>query len=183
MKTILISLSLLFVSLGATAANPIIRFETTIGHFEVELYPEKAPITVANFLKYVNSNFFDNTLFHRVVKGFVIQGGGFTPDMNEKSTDAPIKNEAGNGLSNLRGTIGMARTQDIDSATSEFFINTKDNLKLDHRDETPAHFGYAVFGKVIFGMDVIDKIEAVETHTVGEFENVPVTPVIVTTAK
>jgi len=142
------------------AKKPVVVFKTNLGSFEVELDPEHAPITTRNFLRYVRDGFYNGTIFHRVVKGFVIQGGGFTADLKRKPTRPPIKNESNNGLSNRRGTIAMARTADPDSATCQFYINLKDNLALDPR---PGRAGYAVFGKVISGMDVVDKIGAVAT--------------------
>jgi len=158
----------------------MVVFSTNHGDFTIELYPDKAPITVQNFLSYVDSGHFDGTIFHRVIPGFVIQGGGFTKDMQQKPTQAPIKNEADNGLKNLRGTLSMARTSDINSATSQFFVNLKDNDFLDHgaRD-----FGYAVFGKVVEGMDVIDKIAGVRTTNKGMHRDVPAEPVVVNSAK
>jgi peptidyl-prolyl cis-trans isomerase A (cyclophilin A) len=157
-------------------AGTVVTFTTTKGNFDVELNGEKAPISVANFLSYVDSNFYDGTIFHRAVKNFVVQGGGLTPDMIEKETLKPIASEATNGLSNLKGTIGMARTADINSATSQFYFNTKDNLKLDHSD---AKYGYAVFGKVISGYEVIEAIENAPVQTVGEYDDVPVETVII----
>jgi peptidyl-prolyl cis-trans isomerase A (cyclophilin A) len=153
----------------------MIRFETTLGEFTIELFEKKAPVTVANFLKYIDDGFFDGTVFHRIVPGFVIQGGGFTEDMTQKRTQPTIKNEADNGLKNERGTLSMARTNDVNSATSQFFVNLKDNEFLDHKR---GNFGYAVFGRVTEGMDVIDKIAAVETGRRRGFEDVPVEPVI-----
>ncbi len=144
----------------------MIRFETTLGDFTIELFDKKAPETVQNFLKYIDSGFFDGTIFHRIVPGFVIQGGGFTEDMTQKRTQPPIKNEADNGLKNERGTLSMARTNDINSATSQFFVNLKDNDFLDHKR---GNFGYAVFARVTEGMDVIDKIAAVETGAAARF--------------
>ena len=144
--------------------KPVVVLETSMGTIEVELYPEKAPITVANFLAYVNDKFYDNTVFHRVVANFVIQGGGFTADGNQKPTKDPIKNEAGNGLKNEKGTICMARTPVVDSATSQFFINLKDNIALDHTEDSPRGFGYCVYGKVISGMDVVEKIGTAPTQ-------------------
>lgn len=152
--------------------HPKVRFETTMGAFVIELYPDRAPITVANFLKYIDSGFYEGTIIHRVVKGFVIQAGGISAEMREKPALPPIKNEAANGLSNLRGTVSMARTNDPDSASSHFFINLADNTRLDHKGV--AQYGYAVFGVVIEGMDVVDKIAGVAVATRGEFENVPV---------
>jgi peptidyl-prolyl cis-trans isomerase B (cyclophilin B) len=162
-----------------TRENDIVVFETSAGSFEVELYPDKAPITVENFLSYVKEAFFDGLIFHRVIDGFMIQGGGFDENMNQKPTKAPIKNEAGNGLKNEKYTIAMARTNVVNSATAQFFINVEDNDFLDHRDESPAGFGYAVFGKVIKGTDVIDKVKGVKTATKGYHEDVPVVPVII----
>ncbi|MEA2695374.1 MAG: peptidyl-prolyl cis-trans isomerase [Acidobacteriota bacterium] len=159
----------------STAAHPHVTFETTMGKVVLELYPDKAPKTVANFLAYVKAHHYDGTIFHRVIPGFVVQGGGFTADMTEKPTKAPVKNESNNGLSNERGTISMARTSDPDSATAQFFISVNDNKRsLDYKGPGT---GYAVFGKVIEGMDVVDKIVAVPTTTKGPYENVPVTPI------
>lgn len=156
--------------------KPMVVFSTTLGEFTVELCPETAPITVENFLAYVDAGFYDGTIFHRVIPGFVIQGGGFTDTMEQKPTRPPIKNEADNGLTNGRNTLSMARTRDIHSATSQFFINLQDNVVLDHgvRD-----FGYTVFGKVVKGTDVIDKITAVRTGNRGMHQDVPVEPVVV----
>ena len=153
----------------------MIRFETTLGEFAVELFEKEAPVTVANFLKYIDDGFFDGTIFHRIVPGFVIQGGGFTEDMSQKRTNPTIKNEADNGLKNERGTLSMARTNDINSATSQFFVNLKDNVALDN---SRGNFGYAVFARVTDGMDVIDKIAAVETGRRRGFDDVPVDAVI-----
>ena len=153
----------------------MIRFETTLGNFTIELFEKKAPLSVANFLKYVEDGFFDGTIFHRIVPGFVIQGGGFTEDMTQKDTRPPVKNEADNGLKNERGTLSMARTSDIHSATSQFFVNLKDN---DFLDNSRGNFGYAVFARVTDGMDVIDKIAAVETGRRRGFDDVPVEAVI-----
>jgi peptidyl-prolyl cis-trans isomerase A (cyclophilin A) len=153
----------------------MIRFETTLGDFTIELLEKEAPLSVANFLKYIDDGFFDGTIFHRIVPGFVIQGGGFTEDMAQKRTQPPVKNEADNGLKNKRGTLSMARTNDIHSATSQFFVNLKDNDFLDH---SRANFGYAVFARVTDGMDVVDKIAAVETGRRRGFDDVPVDAVI-----
>ena len=153
----------------------MIRFQTTLGDFTIELFEKEAPETVVNFLKYIDSGFFDGTIFHRIVPGFVIQGGGFTEDMSQKRTQPPIKNEADNGLKNLRGTLSMARTNDINSATSQFFVNLKDNDFLDHK---PGNFGYAVFARVTDGMDVVDKIAAVATGRQRGFDDVPTETVI-----
>jgi cyclophilin family peptidyl-prolyl cis-trans isomerase len=159
--------------------KPVVVIDTSLGAFTLELDPAKAPITVQNFLTYVRSGFYDGTIFHRVIPGFMIQGGGLTPDLQEKPTRAPIKNEAANGLKNTRGTIAMARTSEVDSATSQFFINVADNANLDHTGDSPEAFGYAVFGTVTRGMDVVDKIVGVPTTTSGQYENVPVTPVTI----
>ncbi len=155
----------------------MIRFETTMGAFTVELLEKEAPETVVNFLRYVDEGFFDGTIFHRIVPGFVIQGGGFTEEMEQKRTHAPVKNEADNGVKNLRGTLSMARTNDINSATSQFFVNLKDNDFLDH---TRGNFGYAVFARVTEGMDVIDKIAAVETGRRRGFDDVPLQALVMT---
>lgn len=154
----------------------MLSFKTSLGTFTVELHPEEAPITVENFYRYADEGFFDGLVFHRVIPGFVIQGGGMTPDMEQKKGHAPIKNEASNGLKNRRGTLSMARTDDINSATSQFFVNLKDNPFLDQR---PGSFGYAVFGRVKDGMDVIDKIAAVKTGQRGQHGDVPVEPVVI----
>ncbi len=163
----------------AEGKNPMVLISTSLGDIKVELDAQKAPATVQNFLSYVNDKFYDGTTFHRVIPGFMIQGGGMDKDMKEKATKAPIKNEAGNGLKNLNGTIAMARTSDPNSATAQFFINTKDNAFLDHRDDSVQGYGYAVFGKVVDGMDVVKKIEAVQTTTKMPHQNVPVTPVVI----
>ena len=163
----------------APGKAPTVVIKTSMGEIKVELYPDKAPISVKNFLDYTEAKQYDGTVFHRVIPQFMIQGGGFTPDMQQKPTKAPIKNEAGNGLKNTNGTIAMARTGVVDSATSQFFINTKDNAFLDHRDDTPAGYGYTVFGKVVSGMDVVKKIEAVPTANKGPHQNVPTTPVVI----
>jgi len=155
----------------------MIHFETTLGRFTVELHEKEAPVTVANFLKYIDEGFFDGTTFHRIVPGFVIQGGGFTEDMTQKRTHPPIKNEADNGLKNERGTLSMARTNDVNSATSQFFVNLKDNDFLDH---TRGNFGYAVFGRVTEGMDVVDKIAAVKTGRRHGHQDVPMEAVTMT---
>jgi peptidyl-prolyl cis-trans isomerase A (cyclophilin A) len=158
----------------------MVVFETTKGNITIELYPEQAPISVENFLTYVDAGHFDGTIFHRVIPGFMIQGGGFTEDMQQKPTQDPIKNEADNGLKNERGTLSMARTSDIHSATSQFFLNVADNAFLDHGGRD---FGYAVFGKVVEGMDVADDIVQVPTGGKGGHQDVPLEPIIVRSAK
>jgi peptidyl-prolyl cis-trans isomerase B (cyclophilin B) len=176
--------AMLLVALSATAVaaeagNPVVLMKTSMGDIKIELDKAKAPITTENFLMYVNKKFYDGTIFHRVIPNFMIQGGGFDKDMTQKKTEAPIKNEADNGLKNTTGTIAMARTSDPNSATAQFFINTKDNAFLDHRDDSVQGYGYAVFGKVIDGMDVVNKISAVPTTTKMPHQNVPVTPVVI----
>jgi cyclophilin family peptidyl-prolyl cis-trans isomerase len=163
--------------------NPIVELRTNAGSIKLELYPDQAPKTVDNFLSYVRSGFYDGTIFHRVVPGFVIQGGGFTADMLKKDTQAPIENEADNGVRNLRGTICMARTNDPHSATSQFFINLEDNPPLDFRDRSMQGWGYAVFGKVIEGLDVVDSIEGVATTSVDHYQNVPIDAVVIESAR
>ena len=142
--------------------NPVVLMQTSKGDITIELDTEKAPLTVANFLGYVNEGFYDGTIFHRVIENFMIQGGGMTAGMEQKKTKAPVKNEADNGLKNSRGTIAMARTQVVDSATAQFFINVVDNDFLDHQAKTPSGYGYAVFGRVIDGMDAVDAIRVIE---------------------
>ena len=159
---------------------PQVVFETTLGSFTIELFPDKAPKTVANFLAYVDDGFYDNTIFHRTIPGFVIQGGGFEKGMRQKPTRAPIENESKNRVKNTRGALSMARTGDPHSATSQFFVNLKHNISLDFRGYG---FGYAVFAQVIEGIEVIDKIVEQPTHTVGHFENVPIEDVVVLEAK
>ena len=161
------------------AANPVVVIKTSLGVVKVELWPDKAPITVKNFLAYTDEKFFDATIFHRVIPNFMIQGGGFTADMKQKKTHDPIKNEARADVGNARGTIAMARTGVVDSATAQFFINTVDNAFLNHRDETPQGFGYCVFGKVIEGMDVVDKIRNVPTGAANGMQDVPTKPVVI----
>jgi cyclophilin family peptidyl-prolyl cis-trans isomerase len=158
----------------------MIQFETSKGNFTIELFTKEAPISAQNFLDYAKAGFFDGTIFHRVIPGFVIQGGGFTENMEQKKNNPPIENEAKNGLRNRRGTLSMARTNDINSATSQFFVNLVDNASLDH---SPRSFGYAVFGRVVDGLDVIDAIAAVKTGRKGHHDDVPVEPVVVTAAR
>jgi peptidyl-prolyl cis-trans isomerase B (cyclophilin B) len=160
-------------------SNPLVKLETSLGEITLELYPDKAPATVANFLQYVKDGFFDGTIFHRVIPNFMIQGGGFDAQMTQKPTKAPIKNEADNGLKNEAYTVAMARTNIPDSATAQFFINVADNQFLNHTAKTPQGWGYAVFGKVVKGQDVVDKIKAVPTANKGMHQNVPVEPVTI----
>ena len=161
-------------------SNPMVLMETSSGDILLELFEDKAPATVANFMRYVDEEFYNYTIFHRVLKDFMIQGGGLGVRMDEKATHEPIQNEAGNGLKNLRGTIAMARTSDPHSAATQFFINLVDNDFLDHEDDTPENFGYCVFGKVEDGMDVVDKIAKLKVKAQGEHEAVPLDMVVIT---
>lgn len=163
------------------AKKPVVVLETTLGQIQIELNPEKAPLTVKNFQDYVEAGHYNGLVFHRVIPGFMIQGGGMTPDLEPRKTKASIKNEAANGLKNERGSIAMARTSDPDSATSQFFINVADNKSLDRPN--PDGHGYAVFGKVTKGMEIVDKIVAVETGNQGPHQNVPVKPIVIKSAK
>jgi peptidyl-prolyl cis-trans isomerase A (cyclophilin A) len=164
---------LTFSGTDAAAANPKVLMKTSKGDITIEIYQDKAPITVANFLSYVDAKFYDGTIFHRVIKGFMIQGGGLNAEFAERQTKPAIKNEAGNGLKNERGTLAMARTPEVNSATSQFFINHKDNDFLDHRDDTPQGFGYCVFGQVTAGLDVVDAIANSPTGTAHGMKDVP----------
>ncbi len=163
--------------------HPLVKLETTMGDIVLELYEDKAPKTVANFLEYVSAGHYDGTIFHRVIDGFMIQGGGYTAEMKEKPTKASIENEAGNGLKNESYSVAMARTSDPHSATSQFFINVKNNDFLNHSGKTPTGWGYAVFGKVVKGQGVVNKIKAVPTGKKGGFEDVPKTPVTIVKAE
>jgi len=156
---------------------------TSLGDITLELFKTEAPVSVQNFLQYVNDGFYSGTVFHRVRKGFMIQGGGFTPTLDEKPTRPPIQNEATNGLRNARGTLAMARTRALRSATSQFYINVVDNRMLDHTGYAPEDFGYAVFGRVLSGMDVVDRIVAVPTASKGPMDDVPVEPVVIKSVK
>ncbi|NNG17658.1 MAG: peptidyl-prolyl cis-trans isomerase [Gemmatimonadales bacterium] len=158
----------------------MVEFRTSLGTFRIDLYVDRAPITAENFLAYIRDGFYDGTIFHRVLPGFVVQGGGFTPAMQQRRTRSGIKNEADNGVKNARGTLSMARTQDVDSATSQFFINLADNALLDHGTRD---FGYAVFGAVVDGMDVVDAIAAVPCAARAGHDDVPVEPVVVESAQ
>jgi cyclophilin family peptidyl-prolyl cis-trans isomerase len=160
-------------------AHPRVALDTSKGKIVLELYPDKTPKSVENFLQYVRSGFYDGVIFHRVIPGFMIQGGGFTADMTQKPTKGSIQNEADNGLRNERGTIAMARTGDPHSASAQWFINVADNRSLDHKGKTQAGWGYAVFGKVVEGMDVADAIVGVRTTTKGPYGDVPVEPVVI----
>lgn len=164
-----------------TSENPMVRMSTSLGEITIELYPEQAPESVDNFLQYTDLEFYDGTIFHRVIPGFVLQGGGFTPGMERKATREPIANESDNGLRNLRGTLSMARLPDPHSATSQFFVNLVDNPHLDHQGG--GQWGYAVFGKVVEGMDVVDEIAGVKTTTRSGHSDVPAEPVVIEEAR
>jgi cyclophilin family peptidyl-prolyl cis-trans isomerase len=162
------------------AGNPTAIIHTNMGDIQLELFADKAPVSTANFVNYANGSFYNDTVFHRVISNFMIQGGGFTADMKQKPTAPPITNEADNGLSNIRGTVAMARTNDPNSATAQFFINVQDNSPLDHRGKSDSRaWGYAVFGKVTSGMDVVDQIRKVETKSLPPYSDVPVVPVVI----
>ena len=159
--------------------NPVVLMKTSLGDIRIELWADKAPETVKNFLGYVDDKFYDGTIFHRVISNFMIQGGGFTKDMKEKRTKGQIRNEARADVGNERGTIAMARLPQPHTASAQFFINVKNNAGLNHRDESQRGFGYCVFGKVVEGMDIVDKIKSVPTNTVGGYDDVPVQPVVI----
>jgi cyclophilin family peptidyl-prolyl cis-trans isomerase len=162
---------------------PSVILKTSVGEIEIELYPDKAPESVRNFLSYVDEGFYDGTIFHRVIKGFMVQGGGFDGSLQKKPTRGPIKIEANNGLKNEIGTVAMARTTVPDSATSQFFISVENNPFLDHREPTPEGWGYAVFGRVTRGMDVVEKIENTETQESGSFRDIPKSPIVIESAR
>jgi len=159
-----------------------VKLDTSMGEIEIALFADKAPKTVDNFLQYVNSGHYDGTLFHRVIDGFMVQGGGMTEDMTQKPTQSPIENEADNGLTNEAYTLAMARTSDPHSATAQFFINVKNNTFLNHKDKSPQGWGYTVFGKVVKGIPVVNKIKAVPTGKKGMHDDVPITPVVINKA-
>ena len=183
MKKLFVALALASQALIAAAANPLVELKTSAGPIVLELYPEKAPTSVANFLEYVKAGFYDGLIFHRVIDGFMIQGGGMNARMEEKATRAPIENEARNGLKNDAGTIAMARTQDPHSATAQFFINIEDNDFLSHSAPNVQGWGYCVFGKVSEGMDVVNKIRNVKTGSSGFHQDVPKEDVVIQRAK
>ncbi len=162
--------------------KPRVVLTTSLGSITLELDAEQAPLSTENFLGYVDDGFYDGTIFHRVIDGFMIQGGGFSPSMEQAATKGPIKNEADNGLRNERGSIAMARTQVVDSATAQFFINLVDNEFLNHRDPSPAGYGYAVFGRVVEGMEIVDAIAKVATGSQGFHQDVPQEPVLIASA-
>ena len=167
----------------AETKNPIVNMATSLGNIRIELDAEKAPITTKNFLDYVGDGYFDGLIFHRVIPGFMIQGGGFEANMKQKGAQAPIKNEAANGLKNVTGSIAMARTNVVDSATAQFFINLKDNDFLNHKSPSPDGFGYTVFGRVVEGMDIVRAIEKVRTGNRGMHQDVPVEAVVINSVK
>lgn len=176
MKKIILILVLAGLSVAAISANPVVEMKTTMGNIEVELLKKDAPISVKNFLKYVEAKKYDGTVFHRVISNFMIQGGGFTTSMDKVSGFAPIKNEAKNGISNTEGTLAMARTNDVNSATNQFFINVKDNNFLNHSGQ---NYGYAVFGRIVKGMSTVNRIKKVRTGNKGGYQNVPLLPVVI----
>jgi len=177
--SLLFAFALGIASAASLAANPQVELDTTAGTIKLELYPEAAPKTVENFLKYVDAGHYAGTQFHRVIKGFMIQGGGFEPGLRQKATDAPIDNEANNGLKNVHYTLAMARTGAPHSATAQFFINATDNAFLDFKSESPQGWGYAVFGRVTSGTDVVDKIEGMATGRRGMHDDVPLEDVVI----
>ena len=183
MRALLLTVLLSISSIASAQDNPVVVIDTNKGTITIELFADRAPITVENFLHYTANNFYDDLVFHRVINGFMIQGGGFSADMVQKSTYDPIKNEARADVPNSRGTLAMARTSVVDSATAQFFINLVDNSNLNHTNETPRGFGYAVFGQVIDGMDVVDAIAVVATGTVRSFGDVPNEPVVINSVR
>lgn len=183
MRKILLAIAASLLSVSAFAANPQVELSTNMGKIVLELYPDKAPASVANFLRYVKDKHYDGTIFHRVIDSFMIQGGGFDSKMQQKPTRAPIKIESNNGLKNDTYTVAMARTMDPNSATSQFFINVKDNDFLNYRSPDAQGWGYAVFGKVIKGQDVVGKIKAVATGNKGPHQNVPNTDIVIQSAR
>lgn len=179
LKTVFFTIILMAGIASHSSINPVVVMKTSMGNIEIELFQDKAPATVANFLSYVDKGFYTGTIFHRVIENFMIQGGGFTPGMNEKKVSSPVKNEADNRISNRRGTVAMARTMDVHSATAQFFINVVDNGFLDYKSSTSSGYGYCVFGKVIKGMEIVDKIKSVQTGNKGFFQDVPLRDVII----
>ncbi len=181
-KAVLASLMVCLVALPIMAkskSNSVVKIQTSMGDVIVEIFEDKAPVSAKNFLDYVKQGFYKGTIFHRVIPDFMVQGGGFTPGIKQKQTMAPIVNEAKNGLKNLKGTLAMARTNVIDSATSQFFINTQDNAFLDFRSADASGYGYAVFGKVLEGMDIVEAMSRVKTQTVDYYENVPAEDIVI----
>jgi peptidyl-prolyl cis-trans isomerase B (cyclophilin B) len=183
LKTFFLAITLLVSQCVFAATNPQVELKTNMGTIVIELYPENAPATVQNFIQYVKDGHYNGTIFHRVIPGFMIQGGGYSTTFSEKQTRGPIKNEAGNGIRNAVGMVSMARTADPHSATAQFFINVVDNVGLDYRAATAEGYGYTPFGKVVKGMDVVHKIEKVQTTSKPPHANVPVKPVVIETAR
>lgn len=184
MKKLISTFLFLMISCGIFASeNTVVLMKTSMGDIEIELFNDKAPLTVANFLSYADKGFYNGTIFHRVISNFMIQGGGFTAGMIDKKTSSPVKNEASNGLSNKRGTVAMARTAEVHSATAQFFINVVDNSFLDYKSPTTQGYGYCVFGKVIKGMDVVDRIKSVKTGNSGYFQDVPVVNIVINSVR
>ena len=182
MRILLMALMLVLGSASAAdeaGGKPRVVLETSAGNITIELAASEAPLSVANFLQYVQAGFYSGTIFHRVIPDFMVQGGGFTADMTQKETRSTVRNEAGNGLKNLRGTVAMARRAEPDSATAQFFINLTGNDFLDHQNDTPAGMGYAVFGHVTEGLEVVDKIAATTTTSVGPMSDVPAQPIVI----
>ena len=180
----LLTALILSISTAALAQdNPVVVMETSKGTIRIELWADTAPISVENFLRYTDNELYDGLIFHRVINGFMIQGGGFNADMVQLSTYEPIKNEAKSNVPNNRGTLSMARTNVVDSATSQFFINLADNDFLNHTNDTPRGFGYAVFGEVIEGMEIVDEIAGVATGRSGPYNDVPIEPVVIVSAR
>ncbi len=183
LKILVVTFAIVSVSHASDTKNPRVEMETSMGNITIVLFADKAPVSVANFLKYVDSGFYNGTIFHRVIDGFMIQGGGFTTDFEKKETEKPIINEADNMLRNNVGMVAMARTSDPHSATSQFFINVKNNTSLDYREKTLRGWGYAVFGRVVRGMDVIKKIKSVKTGSFKGYRDVPETQVVIKSVK
>ena len=183
MRSLIFTLLMVFAANVAAQDNPVVVMETNKGTIKIELWADKAPLSVENFLRYTDNDYYDGLIFHRVISGFMIQGGGFSPDMVQKSTYDAIKNEANSDVKNDRGTLAMARTNIVDSATSQFFVNLSDNDFQNHSNESPSGFGYAVFGEVIEGMDIVDIIAAVATGTVGGLGDVPTDTVVINSVR
>ena len=179
MRSLVLACILTFSIAAVGQSNPVVVMETSVGTIRIELRPDLTPVTVENFLRYVSNGYYDGLIFHRVISGFMIQGGGFDSDMVQKSTYDPIKNEADTGVSNARGTIAMARTGVVDSATSQFFINLVNNERLDFQNSSPSGYGYAAFGRVIEGMEIVDQIARAVTGSQRGYQNVPLEPILI----
>ena len=183
MRSLVLASILAFCMNASGQSNPIVVMDTSMGTIKIELRPDLTPITVENFLRYVENGYYNGLIFHRVINGFMIQGGGFDSDMVQKSTYDPIKNEADTGVSNVRGTIAMARTGVVDSATSQFFINLVNNERLDFQNSSPSGYGYTAFGRVIEGMDIVDQISRAVTGSQRGYQNVPLEPILINSAE